>query len=87
MSLDRFFYPESVAVVGASSDETKIGYEIVKDLKDGGFKGKIIPINKKGGEILGLKAYPSVLDYSDKIDIAILSDLRPLILDSFSAVL
>ena len=73
MSLDRFFYPESVAVIGASSDETKIGYEIVKDLKDGGYKGKIIPINKKGGEILGFKAYPSVLDYPDKIDIAILS--------------
>jgi len=73
MSLKRFFYPETVAVIGASSDKTKIGYEIVNNLKEGGFKGKIVPVNKKGGTILGLKAYPSVLDYPETIDIAVLS--------------
>ncbi len=73
MSLNRFFYPETVAVIGASNDNTKIGYEIVKNLKEGGFKGKIIPVNRNGGTILNLKAYPSVLDYPENIDIAILS--------------
>ncbi len=73
MDLKRMFYPESVAVIGASNDKSKIGYQIMRGLKEGGYKGKIYPINTNAGEILGIKAYKSVLDVPDTIDLAIIS--------------
>ncbi len=67
------FYPESVAVIGASNDKSKIGYQIMRGLKEGGYKGKIYPINTNASEVLGIKAYKSVLDVPDTIDLAIIS--------------
>jgi len=43
--MDKFFNPKSVAVVGASADEKKVGGMILKNLLESGFKGKIFPIN------------------------------------------
>ena len=73
MDLKSFFYPETVAVVGASSDQTKIGYQIVSNLKSGGYAGNIVPVNRNGNDILGLKTYRSITDYPEKVDLAILS--------------
>jgi acetyl coenzyme A synthetase (ADP forming)-like protein len=70
--LDAFFKPESVAVVGASRDPEKLGYAVVFNLKEAGFPGRIYPINPKADEILDLKAYPSVLDVPDSIDLVII---------------
>ncbi len=67
------FYPESVAVIGGSNDKSKIGYQIMRGLKEGGYKGKIYPINTNASEVLGIKAYKSVLDVPDTIDLAIIS--------------
>lgn len=64
------FEPRSVAVVGASSKPGKIGYSVVRNIKQGGYRGKIFPVNPQGGEILGLKAYSSVRDIKDEIDVA-----------------
>ncbi len=72
-SLDCFFYPRSVAVVGASSDPKKSGYAIVKNFIDYGFSGKIFPINPKASEILGRKAYPSLTAVPEEIDLAVFS--------------
>ncbi len=52
--------PKSVTVVGASSDPTKRGFQAIRALRDAGFKGEILPVNPRGGEILGLPVYPSV---------------------------
>ena len=41
MSLDKFFNPKSVAIIGASRQPGKVGYEILKSMKDGGFEGKM----------------------------------------------
>jgi len=60
MSLERFFNPKSVAVVGASREKGKVGYEILSNLVDGGFPGEIWPVNPKADEIDGLKCYPSL---------------------------
>ncbi len=68
--MDKFFKPKSVAIIGASRNPEKVGYVILKNFVSG-FKGKIYPINPKANEILGLKAYPSVLDVDDEIDLAV----------------
>ena len=73
-SLNVAFDPQSIAIVGASSDdavEKKNGW--VGRLLDYGYKGKIYPINPKASVIMGLKAYPSVKDVPDPIDYAIVS--------------
>ena len=53
--LDAFFQPESIAVVGASRDTSKLGYAVLDNLVNGGYPGRIYPINPKADEILGKK--------------------------------
>ncbi len=62
--------PRSVAVIGASADPKKPGYTLLKNILDCGYSGEVHPINPKGGEILGRKAYPTVLDVPGDIDLA-----------------
>ncbi len=71
--------PNSVAIIGASNDETKLGGMLVKNMLNAGFKGKLYPINPKGGEIMGLKAYPSVTDVGEPIDLAVVAVKAPLV--------
>jgi len=71
MPLDEFFNPKSIAVVGASRTPGKLGYSILENLKIS-FNGKIYPINPNTGEILGLIAYPSVLEVKEPIDHAVI---------------
>lgn len=72
--LEEFFTPKSVAVVGASTSPEKLGYAVLENLVNGGYVnvGKVYPINPKADEILGQKAYPSVLDVPDDIDMAVI---------------
>ena len=75
MTIEAFFQPQSIAVIGASTNPTKLGHAVVANLLDGGFlqDGRAIhPINPKASEILGLKAYPSVMDVEGSIDLAII---------------
>jgi len=69
-ALNGLLRPKSVAVIGASGTPGKIGYTVVKNLLDSGFEGPIYPINTKDPEILGLKAYPSILDVPGEVDAA-----------------
>jgi len=78
--LDSLFRPRGVAVMGASNNKFSIGNRVVKNLLDYGFKGQIYPINPKESEILGLKAYPSILECPKPVDIvciAVKSTLVP----------
>ncbi len=70
-SLKNFFYPESICIVGASSKEKSIGYELLKNIRDYGYKGKIFPVNPKADEILSYKCFKSIEEIFDKIDLAI----------------
>src|ERR1035438_121514 len=70
MELDSLFKPKSVAIIGASSKELSIGNVIIKNLVHYGFTGKIYPVNQKETQIRGIKAYASVLDVPDTIDLA-----------------
>jgi acyl-CoA synthetase (NDP forming) len=71
--LDKLFNPDSVAVIGASTSPGKVGYNIVFNLKDSGFAGSIIPVNLKGGELLGLPVYESLADYPETVDLVIIA--------------
>jgi acyl-CoA synthetase (NDP forming) len=70
--LDPLFRPRSVAIIGASSDRNRIGGRPVAFSKRA-FKGAIVPINPKGGEIQGLPAYPSIGEAPGTIDQAIIA--------------
>lgn len=67
--LDALFRPKKVAVIGASSKDLSIGNRVIKNLIDFGYKGEIYPINPKADEIRGLKAYKSISDCPDDIDV------------------
>ncbi|MCD6324545.1 MAG: CoA-binding protein, partial [Desulfurococcales archaeon] len=69
--LDVFFFPESVAVVGASRKPGKVGHELVKNLLRF-FKGRVYPVNPKAEEVLGLKAYRSIKEIPDRVDLAVI---------------
>jgi acetyltransferase len=70
--LDLLFNPRSVAVIGASHHEGKIGHTLLRNIVLSGYKGKIYPVNPNGGEILGLKVYKSMDEINDEIDLALI---------------
>ncbi|GGK11077.1 CoA-binding protein [Streptomyces camponoticapitis] len=70
-SMRRLMEPRSVAVIGASNEEGKIGNSVMRNLIDGGFAGEIYPVNPKADDILGRKAYKSVMDVPGEPDVAI----------------
>ena len=70
-AMQRIMNPRSVAVIGASAEDGKIGNSVMKNLINGGYQGAIYPIHPKATEILGRKAYPSVLAVSEEIDVAV----------------
>jgi acetyl coenzyme A synthetase (ADP forming)-like protein len=75
VSLSAFFTPNTIAVIGASSNPTKLGHAVVRNLIEGGFltdNRRVYPINLKADEILGLKSYPSILEVPEAVDLAII---------------
>ncbi|GBD10941.1 Succinate--CoA ligase [ADP-forming] subunit alpha [bacterium HR23] len=79
--LDALFHPRSIAVVGASPDPEKMGHRYVRILKEFGFPGPIYPIHPKAPDILGLRAYPSLLDVPGTVDYVISCIPAPNILE------
>ena len=69
--MNRIMKPDAVAVIGASSEDGKIGNSVMKNLINGGYQGKIYPIHPKADEIMGRKAYKSVKDVPGEIDVAV----------------
>ncbi|WP_369173836.1 acetate--CoA ligase family protein [Streptomyces sp. R28] len=70
-SMRRLMQPSSVAVIGASNEQGKIGNSVMRNLIDGGFAGDIQPVNPKADDILGRKAYKSVTDVPGEVDVAV----------------
>jgi acetyl coenzyme A synthetase (ADP forming)-like protein len=70
-AMQRIMMPRSVAVIGASAEDGKIGNSVMKNLINGGFAGAIYPIHPKAEAILGRKAYSSVLNVPEAIDVAV----------------
>ena len=73
MSLESFFDPGSVAVVGASRQKGKVGHEIVAGLIGGGFPGKIFPVNPKATEVEGLPCHPNLQSIGAVPDLVVIA--------------
>jgi acetyl coenzyme A synthetase (ADP forming)-like protein len=69
--LDAIFRPRSIAVIGASRHRGTIGGEIFHNLLEFGFTGPVIPIHPKAGAIQGVRAYPTIRDVPDPVDLAV----------------
>lgn len=72
VGLDRILAPESIAIVGASKDETKRGYKTIRRLQELGYEGDIYPVNPNYDSIRGLKVHSEVSAIPDRVDLAFL---------------
>lgn len=83
MSLSTLFNPRSVAVIGASSDPSKVGYALLKNIVAGDASREIFPITLNAKEILGKQAYTSIAEVPDEVDLAVIAvraDIVPKVL-------
>ncbi|MHC4943009.1 MAG: CoA-binding protein, partial [Planctomycetota bacterium] len=71
--LDALFKPRSVAIVGASNNPLSIGHIVIQNLVDHGYRGPIFPINPKENQIKSFKAYKSILEVPDEVDLVNIS--------------
>ncbi|MHA1135490.1 MAG: acetate--CoA ligase alpha subunit [Candidatus Thorarchaeota archaeon] len=71
-NIDVLFNPNSIAVIGASTTRGKLGNDVMRNLIDSGYQGRIYPINPKAGEVLGLKAFRSIKDVPADVDVAVI---------------
>ncbi len=76
-ALDPIFTPKSIAVVGASRNPAKRGHQALRTLVDGGYDGRIIPVNPAGGEIMGLSVARSVGEMEETPDLAFVCTPAP----------
>ncbi len=70
-SLTPFFKPKTVAVVGASTRRGSIGGELFRNILDSNFDGIAYPVNPKAVSVAGVRAYPSIADIPDPVDLAV----------------
>lgn len=71
--LQHLFNPDSISVIGASTNPEKIGYAIMMNIKNSGYTGAVYPVNPKEQEILGYRCYPSVNNIEQPVDVAVIS--------------
>jgi len=71
-NLESIFSPDSVAVIGASTTPGKVGHDIFANILRGGFQGTLYPVNPGARSVLSVKAYPSIKDIPESVDMAIL---------------
>ncbi len=71
--LDAFFWPDSVAIVGATNNPFKMNYRILENLANLKFNGRIYPVNSREPEILGFKTYKRLQDIPDKVDLVVMA--------------
>ena len=80
-SIERMLTPGSVAVIGASTDPKKIGHVVFANLMAYGFAGPVYPVHPDARHIGGVRAYPTVLDVPDDVDLAVVAVPAPGVVD------
>jgi len=70
-SLRSLFHPTRIAVIGASANPEKMGFQIFRNIREAGFPGEVIPVNPKGEQILGTTSVKSPGDLREGIDLAV----------------
>jgi acetyltransferase len=73
MSLEKILKAESVAIIGASKNETKRGFQTIRTLLDEKYPGKIYPVNPKESHVLGFKCYKQMSDIKEPVDVALVA--------------
>ena len=81
VSIERLLRPRSIAVIGANRTPGSIGHAVFRNLIDGEFVGAVYPVNPKAGSVAGVRAYASVRDIPDPIDLAIIVTPAATVLD------
>ena len=71
--MEKIFNPKTVAVFGATNNELSVGYAIMNNLVGSGFQGVVYPINLKRKSVFGIKAYKTLQDTEDEIDLAVIA--------------
>ena len=72
-NMDKIFKPSSIAVIGASDKEESLGYSLITNIVEGGYKGKVFPVNPNYKSIKDLVVYPSVGDINEPTDLAVIA--------------
>ncbi len=75
--LDAIFTPRNVAVIGATEKEDSVGRTLLWNLISNPFGGTVFPVNPKRSNILGIRAYPSIRDVPDQVDLAVIVTPAP----------
>ena len=86
-SLEPFFQPRSVAVVGASKRRGSIGGELFRNVLTGDFAGSVYPVNRNGDSVAGVHGYRGVAEIAERIDLAVICLPGELVLDAAEEVL
>ena len=73
LNLDKIFNPKNIAVIGASDEDGSVGYILMKNFAELGYKGKVYPVNIRKTEILGFKAYQTVDQLPETVDLAVIA--------------
>jgi len=68
---EHLFNPRGVAVIGASSTPGKVGFDVMRNLINGKFAGRLYPVNKRYPELFGYKCYSDVKDIDGPLDLAV----------------
>ena len=68
--MQKFYYPQKVAVIGVSENETNLGRGIVRNMLEAGYTGKIYPVGPRGGEVYGLRIYSHLRELPEPVDLA-----------------
>ena len=77
LPLESLFAPQSVAVIGASRDPSRVGGSVLANLRSGGFEGRVIPINRHATTVQGLATVRSLLAVDDRVDLAVVTVPAP----------
>ncbi|MGB8699786.1 MAG: CoA-binding protein, partial [Thermosynechococcaceae cyanobacterium] len=72
-TLKSFFEPQSIAVIGASESPGSVGKTLLRNLIQNPFGGTVFPVNPKRNSVMGVKAYPSIADIPDAVDLAVIA--------------
>ncbi|MFA6428114.1 MAG: acetate--CoA ligase family protein [Candidatus Buchananbacteria bacterium] len=80
MKLQNFLFPKTIAVIGASANPAKLGYQILNNILAGGFTGQVYPINLQAQTILGLATVANIKQLKPPVDLAIIAIPAALVL-------
>jgi acetyltransferase len=89
-NLDRLFQPSSVAVIGASDRPGRIGTALMKNLIEGGYRGRLFPVNPKYDQIMGRAVVPAIENLPEQVDLALIAvpiELVPQVIEECAAAM